>query len=90
MTVYVVNYDLRKPGRNYQPLWDRLAAWKAVRGLESMWFIVTSSTAVQIRDDLKAYVDSNDGLFVGILGGAAWNNLQGQSGQFVLNQFAAA
>jgi hypothetical protein len=28
MTVYVVNYDLRKPGRNYQPLWDRLAAWK--------------------------------------------------------------
>jgi hypothetical protein len=90
MTVYVVNYDLRKPGRNYQPLWDRLAAWKAVRGLESMWFIATSSTAVQIRDDLKGYIDANDGLFVGILAGAAWHNLQGQSDRFLLNQFATA
>lgn len=28
MTVYAVSYDLKKPGRNYQPLWDRLAQWK--------------------------------------------------------------
>jgi hypothetical protein len=90
MTVYVVNYDLRKPGRNYQPLWDRLAAWKAVRGLESMGFIATTATAIEIRDDLKVYIDANDGLFVGLLGASAWHNLQGHSGQFLLNQFATA
>jgi hypothetical protein len=91
MTVYVVNYDLRKPGRNYQPLWDRLGAWHAVRGLESMWFITTTSTADQLREDLQNYVDANDGLFVAALvGRCAWFNLSGNSAQHLLNQFAAA
>jgi hypothetical protein len=91
MTVYVVNYDLRKPGRNYQQLCDRLAAWQATRGLESMWFISTTSTADQLRDDLKNYIDANDGLFVAaLIGRCAWYNLAGNSGQHLSAQLAAA
>jgi hypothetical protein len=91
MTVYVVSYDLRKPGRNYQPLWTRLAAWNAVRGLESMWFISTNTTAEQLRDDLRQYIDANDGLFVAALvGQCAWVLLQGNAGQYLLKQFAPA
>jgi hypothetical protein len=90
MTVYVVSYDLRQPGRNYQPLWDRLAAWKAIRILESLWVIDTESKAAVIRDDLKSYIDSNDGLFVaGLTGETAWHKLKGQSDQFLTKRFAA-
>ena len=60
MTVYVVSYDLRKPGRNYQPLYDQLAQWKAERGLQSVWFLETGSTAAQVRDDLQSYIDANE------------------------------
>ena len=62
MTVYAVSYDLKKPGRNYQPLWDRLAQWKAVRVLESFWVIDTNpSSAAALRDDLKQHVASTTG-----------------------------
>ncbi len=84
MGVYLVSYDLRKPGKDYQPLWNRLEDWKAVRLLESVWVInaAASVTAVQIRDDLLSRIDQNDGLLVAKLAGeAAWNNLQGSSGQ---------
>jgi hypothetical protein len=91
VTVFVVNYDLRKPGQNYQPLWDRLAAWKAVRGLESMWFITATTTADELRDDLRGYVDSSDGIFVAeLVGRCAWFNLKGNTGQHLLTQFARA
>jgi hypothetical protein len=82
MTVYLASYDLRKPGRNYQTLYDRLADWKAMRVLESVWVMSTASSAVTLRDDLKKYIDANDGLLVVALGGeGAWSELIGQSGQ---------
>jgi len=82
MAVFVVSYDLRKPGRDYQPLWGRLAAWRAVRGLQSLWFINWDTNSTAIRDDLAKYVDPNDALFVGRLSGeAAWMGMQGTSGE---------
>ena len=81
MTVYIASYDLRKPGRNYDALYRRLADWKALRVLESVWAIYTTSNAKTIRDDLKRYIDSGDGLLVAKLAGeAAWESLNGQSG----------
>ena len=84
MAVYVVSYDLRRPGRDYSRLYARLDDWKAVRGLESLWFIESSSTAVQIRDDLRGYIDGTDGLIVVEMSGAvAWYNLENQGHQFL-------
>ena len=80
MARFVVSYDLRAPGRNYQPLYDRLHNWEAVCGLESLWFIKWDSTPTTIRDDLKKYVDANDGLFVAQISASAWSNLKGDSG----------
>lgn len=89
MTVYAVNYDLRKPGQNYQPLWDRLAQWKAVRALESFWLIEANpNSATAIRDDLKSCIDDNDRLLVAALSGeAAWHNLKPGSDQYLLKRF---
>ena len=90
MTSYEVCYDLRQPGRNYEPLWARLRAWNAVRVLESCWIVPEASSASALRDDLIRYVDANDGLFVaGMTGETAWTNLKGLADQFLKKKFAA-
>jgi len=90
MTKYEVSYDLRKPGRNYEPLYKRLADWKAVRVLQSVWIIETNSSASNIRDDLAKCIDANDGLLVtGLTGEAAWQKLEGTSDQYLLGKRAA-
>jgi len=82
MAVYLVSYDLKKPGKDYQPLWTRLSEWKAIRILESVWIINWNTTAVQLRDDLRAKIDQNDCLAVLRLSNeGAWVNLQGNNGQ---------
>ncbi|MEA3049945.1 MAG: hypothetical protein QOG84_1781 [Sphingomonadales bacterium] len=89
MPVYAISYDLRNPGRNYEPLWGRLRDWKAQRVLESLWVIDTTSTAVTIRDDLKLYIDANDRVFVARLSGeTAWNSLQPGGAAWLLARFS--
>jgi hypothetical protein len=91
MTAFKVSYDLHQPGRNYQPLWERLAAWNAVRVLESVWIVPRAASAAAIRDDLKKVIDPNDSLLVsGMTGEAAWSNLRSGSDQFLLNLFRSA
>jgi hypothetical protein len=65
MALYFLDYDLRKQ-RNYQPLYDELARFKAVRMLESSWcFHVNNSTAAEVRDHFRRFIDTDDGLVVG-------------------------
>ena len=64
MSVYIVTYDLKSPGRNYQPIYDYLKRFKNCHGLESVWLIDTAIDSSQIRDDLQKLVDSNDVIFV--------------------------
>jgi hypothetical protein len=76
MSAYVVCYDLRAPGRNYQALHDRLRQYPQwAKVTESNWIVVTTWSAVQIRDDLMSHIDPNDRIFV-IKSGveAAWLN----------------
>lgn len=45
----------------------------------SVWIIITSQGAIQIRDFLSPCLDSNDKLFVGKLSGeAAWTGYRAQ------------
>lgn len=90
MPKYQLDYDLRKPGRNYEALYKRLAEWRAIRVLKSTWVLESTSTAAAIRDDLTKYMDQNDGLLVtGLTGEAAWRNLEGTSDQFFLGRRVA-
>lgn len=76
MGKYIVTYDLCKPQQNYAELINRLKLYSAYRVTESCWLIVTSQTAVEIRDNLGYYIDSNDRIMVAALTGeAAWKNL---------------
>lgn len=64
MSVYQINYDLRKQ-KDYSSLIKRIKGYpKWCNPLESAWIIVTNQSASQIRDHLKAVMDSDDGLLV--------------------------
>jgi hypothetical protein len=61
---FLISYDLDKPGQNYDKLINRLKEHGAFRVLFSQWALKTTWTAVELRDDLKTYMDSNDRLLV--------------------------
>lgn len=63
MPYYVISYDLRKQ-RNYQPLYNCFAQWKAVRLLESLWLAELVGPAQAVRDILKTHIDGDDGLVI--------------------------
>lgn len=72
---YIISYDLRK-SRNYDPLYQALKSYgKWARITESTWAVVTTTSAVEIRDRLRKMMDDDDRLFV-IKSGteAAWRN----------------
>ena len=76
MALYFINYDLRK-SRDYQKLYDALELFKAVRILESLWcFNRFNTSAKDLRDYFKQFIDSDDGLCVSeVSDWATWNVL---------------
>lgn len=77
MTSKIIEYDLQKPGRNYDALYAAIKSYEHwARITESTWFIKTSASCVQVRDKLLQVMDTNDRLFVAELSGsAAWYNV---------------
>lgn len=64
MALFFISYDLRK-SRNYQSLYDELSRFKAVRVLESCWcFKRENTSAKNLRDYFKKFIDKDDGLIV--------------------------
>lgn len=69
MAVVLVTYDLRQPGRNYQPVHDYLKRFTYCKYMESVWLLDTTAATAAIRDELIKLVDSNDKLFIVRLSG---------------------
>lgn len=86
--VYIITYDLRKPGRNYQELLKKIKyspAWARLGG--SAYVVVSEQTPVQIRNHLQSALDQNDKLFVGVLNTpAAWVGLGDEVSQWLRNK----
>ncbi len=76
MSCYIISYDLRAPGRNYDSLYEKLKSYtKWAKITESTWAVITESSAAQIRDALKTVTDPNDRIFVVKSGvESAWRN----------------
>jgi hypothetical protein len=63
--IYAVNYDLKKPGQNYNGLHEaikRCGAWWHY--LESTWLLDTSLSAQGVWDQLAPFADGNDRVLV--------------------------
>jgi hypothetical protein len=83
MAKYLISYDLDKPGQDYPRLIKELERLGATRVLYSEWVWQSTSTAVEIRDYLKSFIDSNDMLLVvALTGEAAWTSLLVSSDTF--------
>ena len=84
MSVYQINYDLRKQ-KDYSSLIERIQSYGTwCHPLESVWIIVTNQTAAQVRDYLATVMDNDDGILVTRLQGeAAWYGLSNEVSQWI-------
>lgn len=66
MRTLLISYDLRAPGRNYDPLWAYLessGSW--AKPLESLYLVRTIATPAQVRNTIVTqYLDRNDRVMV--------------------------
>ena len=80
MAAFIITYDLRQSGQNYDDLISeikRYGTWCHVQG--SVWVIVSNDTAVSIRDNLMSVIDQNDTVFVcGLTRNSAWTGLSAE------------
>lgn len=59
--IYAINYDLKRPGQNYEMLYDAIKScgtWWHYLG--STWLVDTSLGATAIWERLAPHVDKND------------------------------
>jgi hypothetical protein len=86
-TAYIISYDLNNPGQNYENVLRVIKsynAWARLGG--SAYIVITTSTAVEIRDSILKEMDSNDQLFVGnIQPPAAWFGLGDEVSNWIKN-----
>jgi hypothetical protein len=59
MKIYVIAYDVHKPGQDYATLVEAIKQLypKCWHPLESMWIVGTRKSAKEIRDSLVPYID---------------------------------
>jgi hypothetical protein len=67
-----ISYDLRRPGDEYPELLAYLQRHRATKPLARTWFIKTTRTALQVRDDVLALADEEDEILVMDVTGVAW------------------
>jgi CRISPR/Cas system-associated endoribonuclease Cas2 len=64
MIEYFISYDLRD-SQDYQKLYDELKRFKAIQVLESLYCLkYQNDKTEELRDHLKKFIDSDDGLIV--------------------------
>jgi hypothetical protein len=84
MGKYLVSYDLDKPGQDYPKIITEIERLGGIRILYSEWIVRSNLTAVQLRDRLTAFIDSNDMLLVvALTGEAAWTSLMVSNDRFI-------
>ena len=64
MAILLVSYELKKPGRDYQALFDYLEQFNRCHELQSGWLIEAYEAVTQVREDLRSLVDANDVILV--------------------------
>lgn len=63
--IYSINYDLKRPGQNYDDLYKAIqscGAWWHYLG--STWLVDTNLNASGIWDRLAPYIDKNDRVLI--------------------------
>jgi hypothetical protein len=64
MKYYAISYDLNKQDKNYDGLYDAIKNFNYYHVMDSVWFIKTNFTSLEVYNKLKPQIDTNDFLFV--------------------------
>lgn len=74
MAVFIVAYDLDKPGQNYTCITSKLESMNYCHAQGSVWFVEYNGSASALRDHLSSCLDQGDHLFVDVVSGtwAGW------------------
>jgi len=65
MKTYLIGYDLNRPHQDYVDLISAIKAYATWwHYLDSTWIIKTDDSAVEIRNNLRQHIDSDDELLV--------------------------
>lgn len=73
MAIHWVNYDLHKPGQDYERLIAYLKSHTSwAKPLKSSFFVKTSLSAAQLRDGILNHIDSGDAVVVVQVEGRSW------------------
>ncbi len=80
MACHIINYDLRKPQRDYDKLYEAIKSYSTwAHILESTWIVESERNSEEVRDHLKKHMDADDGIVVVRLGEeGAWSGLRGE------------
>lgn len=69
MAVFIVTYDLRKPGKDYSSLIKALEALPNCHAQGSVWFVQYTGLVTALVESLKTHIDGNDQIFAGEMNG---------------------
>lgn len=61
---YLVTYDLKRSGQNYDGLINAIEAYPHKHIMQSVWFIKSSLPAGEIFNHLGGQIDNNDSLLI--------------------------
>ena len=65
MMRYAISYQLNTPGKKYKRLYNTLESMGARRVFKSQWVVKrNSSSATEIKNELRQCIDGNDNLLV--------------------------
>lgn len=65
MTIFMVSYDLNKPGQKYRSLYVALQSYSGwCKMMKSTWLISTANNMDNVFNELKSHIDKNDYLVI--------------------------
>ena len=79
MSLYVISYDLNRPGQDYSKLHEKIKScgtwWHCI---DSTWMVMSSMTGIDIANRLWPEMDSNDKpIVIPAAPGGAWAGFTG-------------
>ena len=91
MAVYMITYDLNKPGQNYDKLYEAIKKCSSnntwMHYLDSTWFIKTNLSTKQVFENLEPYIDKNDNILVMEVKNNYYGRLPNKAWEYLPNMF---
>lgn len=88
MNNFIISYDLHQSGQNYERVIDYIKSYQVWAKIhQSVWYVKSSKSTKQIRDELLRRIDDNDSVFVAEIKNASWHNLPKDRSDYIIRHW---